>query len=179
MIARFGLWLLCLLFVGGCAGVDIDDYRGEAPLLDLKTYFNGTIDGYGIFQDRSGKVVKRFHVVIDASWVGDIGTLDEHFSYADGSTQRRVWTITRLAGGRYTGRADDVIGEAKGQASGNALRWRYVLSLPVDGKTYRVDFDDWMYLMDERVMLNRSTMSKFGFRLGELTLSFTRRGGGG
>ena len=176
MIARLGLWLLCLLVVGGCTAVDIDDYRDEAPLLDLKAYFNGTIDGYGIFQDRSGKVVKRFHVVIDASWAGDTGTLDEHFSYSDGSTQRRVWTIIRQAGGRYTGRADDVVGEAKGLASGNALRWRYVLSLPVDGKTYRVDFDDWMYLMDERVMLNRSTMSKFGFRLGELTLSFTRRG---
>ena len=122
-------------------------------------------------------MVKRFHVVIDASWQGDTGTLDEHFSYSDGSTQRRIWTITRHADGRYTGRADDVVGEAEGQARGNALRWRYVLSLPVDGKTYKVDFDDWMYLMDERVMLNRSVMSKFGLRLGELSLSFIRREG--
>ena len=174
MIIRTGLLLGFLLFIGGCAAVDIDDYRAERPLLDLKSYFSGIIDGHGIFQDRSGKVVKRFHVVIDASWQGDTGTLDEHFSYSDGSTQRRIWTITRHADGRYTGRADDVVGEAEGQARGNALRWRYVLSLPVDGKTYKVDFDDWMYLMDERVMLNRSVMSKFGLRLGELSLSFIR-----
>ncbi len=32
-----------------------------------------------------------------------------------------------------------------------------------------------MYLIDDRVMLNRATMSKFGFRLGEITLSFTKR----
>jgi hypothetical protein len=32
-----------------------------------------------------------------------------------------------------------------------------------------------MYLIDERVMLNRATMSKFGVRLGEITLSFTKR----
>ena len=55
------------------------------------------------------------------------------------------------------------------------LRWRYVLALPVDGKVYNVDFDDWMFLMDDRVMLNRSLMSKWGFRLGEVTLSFHKR----
>ena len=45
----------------------------------------------------------------------------------------------------------------------------------MDGKVYHVDFDDWMYLIDERVMLNRATMSKLGVRLGEITLSFTKR----
>ena len=67
------------------------------------------------------------------------------------------------------------MGTAAGQTSGNALNWRYTMALPVDGRTWHVDFDDWMYLVDERVMLNRATMSKFGVRLGEVTLSFTRR----
>jgi hypothetical protein len=49
------------------------------------------------------------------------------------------------------------------------------LALPVDGKVYNVDFDDWMFLIDEKVMLNRSLMSKWGFHLGEVSLSFTRR----
>ena len=120
-------------------------------------------------------MIKRFHVVIDASWKGDVGTLDEHFSWADGTTSRRVWTLTRVAPGRYTGRADDVVGQASGVAAGNALRWTYVLALPVDGRIINVDFDDWMYLMDDKVMLNRSRMSKFGVDLGELTLSFTKR----
>ena len=120
-------------------------------------------------------MVKRFHVLIEARWEGDTGTLDEHFTYSDGSTQRRVWTLTRQPDGSYLGRADDVVGEAVGELSGNALRWRYVLALPVDGKVYHVDFDDWMFLMDERVMLNRSVMSKWGLHLGEVTLSFYKR----
>jgi len=157
--------------------VDIDKYRGQTPVLELRDYFNGTLDAWGMFQDRSGKVVKRFHVLIDARWEGEVGTLDERFTYSDGSTQRRVWTITRLGPGRYSGRADDVVGEATGEAAGNALRWRYVLALPVDDKVYNVDFDDWMFLMDDKVMLNRSVMSKWGVRLGELTLSFYKRGG--
>jgi hypothetical protein len=32
-----------------------------------------------------------------------------------------------------------------------------------------------MFLVDERVLLNRATMSKFGIRLGEVVLSMTRR----
>ncbi|WEN41140.1 hypothetical protein CKCBHOJB_00681 [Thauera sp. GDN1] len=168
--ALFGLW--------GCGSVNIDDYRAERPALELREYFDGTLDAWGMFQDRSGKVVKRFHVLIEARWQGEVGTLDERFTYSDGTTQRRVWTITRLGPGRYSGRADDVVGEASGEAAGNALRWRYVLALPVDGKVYKVDFDDWMFLMDDKVMLNRSVMSKFGFRLGEVTLSFVKRAGG-
>ena len=35
------------------------DYAAEQPTLDLKTYFNGTVDAWGMFQDRSGKVIKR------------------------------------------------------------------------------------------------------------------------
>ena len=160
----------------GCGSVPVDRYRAEQPQLDLKRYFDGTVDAWGMFQDRSGAVVKRFNVVIEATWQGETGTLDERFTYSDGTTQRRVWTITKLGENRYKGTADDVVGEAVGEAAGNALRWRYVMALPVDGKVYHVDFDDWMYLVDERVMLNRSAMSKWGFRLGEVTLSFTRRG---
>ena len=50
-----------------------------------------------------------------------------------------------------------------------------MLALPVDGKVWNVDFDDWMFLIDDKIMLNRSAMSKFGFGLGEVTLSFTKR----
>jgi hypothetical protein len=167
--------LACVVGLGGCASATVESYRDEQPVRDLARYFSGTIDGWGVFQDRSGKVVKRFHVKIAASWQGSVGTLDENCTYSDGTRSRRVWTITKLDEHTYEGRADDVVGVATGTAYGNALRWRYVLRLPLDGKVYDVDFDDWMYLMDDRVMLNRSVMSKFGVRLGDLTLSFMRR----
>jgi hypothetical protein len=167
--------LAITLGLAGCAGVPVEKYRQEQPKLDLAEYFNGTLDGWGMFQDRSGEVVKRFHVVIEARWQGATGTLDERFTWSDGTTSRRVWTIVREGEDRYSGRAEDVVGTAEGESAGNALRWRYVLALPVDGKTHNVDFDDWMFLLDDKVMLNRSVMSKWGFRLGEVTLSFRKR----
>ena len=150
-------------------------YAQELPVLDLQQYFNGTLDAHGIFQDRSGKVVKRFTVVMRASWAGETGTLDEDFTYSDGSKQRRVWTLRKTAPGRFIGTAPDVVGQAIGEVAGNALRWQYVLALPVDGTVYHVDFEDWMFLMDDKVMLNRAAMSKFGFSLGAVTLSFSKR----
>lgn len=160
--------------LAGCAGPQVTDYARERPLLELDRYFNGRILAHGIFQQRGGAVVRRFTVVMDCRWEGNQGVLDEAFSYADGSTQRRVWRLTKHADGRYTGRADDVVGEAQGQTAGNAFRWNYTLRLPVDGTEVEVQFDDWMFLVDERVMLNRATMSKFGVTLGEVLLSFTK-----
>ena len=161
--------------LAGCASPQVSDYAQQRPKLELDRYFNGRIRAHGIFQKRGGEVVRRFTVVMDCHWEGNQGVLDEAFSYSDGSTQRRVWRLTKHADGRYTGRADDVVGEAEGQESGNAFRWNYTLRLPVDGKDYDVQFDDWMFLMDERVMLNKAVMTKWGIRLGEVTLSFVRR----
>jgi hypothetical protein len=169
--------LICPLTLGlaGCASTGVEQYRAEQPALDLKTYLNGRLDAWGMFQGRSGEVKKRFHVVIDAQWNGDTGVLDENFKWSDGTTSRRVWTLKKQADGTFRGTADDVIGEALGEVAGNALRWRYVLALPVDGKTWQVDFDDWMFLMDDKVMMNRSYMSKWGINLGEVTLTFVKR----
>ncbi|WP_287951714.1 MULTISPECIES: DUF3833 domain-containing protein [Diaphorobacter] len=158
----------------GCASPQVTDYAQERPQLELDRYFNGRILAYGIFQQRGGEVVRRFTVVMDCHWEGNQGVLDEAFTYSDGSTQRRIWRLTKHADGRYTGTADDVVGEAQGQTAGNAFRWNYTLRLPVDGKEYEVQFDDWMFLVDDRVMLNRATMRKFGVTLGEVLLSFTK-----
>ena len=178
-IRGFVAALLTTLVLGGCAGIDVAQYRAETPQLDLRKFFSGTVDGWGMFQDRSGKVIKRFHVVIEAKWQGDTGTLDERFTWSDfdpgDNPPRRVWTLRDTGNGRFIGTAGDVVGEALGKTAGNALRWRYVLALDVDGKVIHVDFDDWMFLVDDRVMLNRSLMSKYGFRLGEVTLSLQRR----
>ena len=163
------------LALSACAGPQISDYAAETPALDLRKYFTGTVDAWGIFTDRSGRVVKRFTVVIDCQWQGDEGVLDEAFTYSDGTLQRRGWRLKALPNGRYEGRADDVVGMATGQTKGNAFQWQYTLALPVDGKVWEVQFDDWMFLMNDRVMLNKAVMSKLGVTLGEVTLSFSRR----
>ena len=110
--------------LSGCAGPQLSDYAAQTPVLDLRTYFNGIVDAWGVFTDRSGRVVKRFKVVMDCQWQGDEGVLDEAFTYSDGTKQKRVWTLKKVGEGSFTATAPDVIGTARGTVSGNALRWR-------------------------------------------------------
>jgi hypothetical protein len=170
------LLVAALLVLAGCASPTPRDYAAERPVLDMKAYFDGTVDAWGMIQDRSGKVTRRVTVQIVGTWQGDTGTLDERFTYADGKTETRVWTI-RKQGERYVGTAADVIGEATGVAAGNALHWSYVLEAKrEDGGTVKLDMDDWMWLVDERTLVNRTRFSKFGIGFGEVTFFFRKRG---
>ena len=92
----------------GCASPQVTDYAQERPLLELDRYFTGRVLAHGVFQKRGGEVARRFTVVMDCHWEGNQGVLDEAFTYSDGSTERRIWRLTKHADGRYTGRADDV-----------------------------------------------------------------------
>ncbi|GFM67914.1 lipoprotein [Pseudomonas cichorii] len=168
------LLLACCLLLSSCSSIEVGHYRNEKPELDLPAFFSQPVKAWGMFQKRSGEVVKRFTVTIEGRKQGEQLILDEHFVYSDGTLQRRVWTLTPDGPGRWKGTAGDVIGEAIGEVAGNALRWRYTLNLEVDGKFYPVQFDDWMYLMDEDTLINRSFMSKFGVELGQVTLFFRR-----
>jgi hypothetical protein len=171
------VWLgfVAVLMLSSCANITPVAYQAEKPVLKLEEYFSGTVDGWGMFQDRSGKVIKRFSVVMRCTWQGDLGTLDEDFTYSDGTKEKRIWTIKKLPDGRYTGTAADVVGQADGSAAGNAINWQYTLALKVDGTVYNVQLNDWLYLIDNRVLLNKASMSKFGIHLGDITLSFTKR----
>jgi hypothetical protein len=167
--------LLLAAALAGCSSPQPRDYAAEKPVFDLRTYFNGAVDGWGVVQDRSGKVTRRMKVEILASWQGDVGTLDERFTHSDGKTERRVWTI-RKQGDRYTGTAHDVVGEATGQAAGNALHWTYVLAAQRDnGDSVNLDMDDWMWLLDEKTLANRTRFSKFGIGFGEVSFFFRKR----
>jgi hypothetical protein len=173
----FKTWilLLCAALLAGCGGVEVSQYREQTPALELRQFFTGRVEAWGMFQKRSGEVIKRFHVQINSRSEGDRFIMHEDFTYSDGTRQTRVWTLHPDGPGRWRGTADDVVGEAEGEVAGNALRWRYVLNLPVDGKTYQVHFDDWMFLLDENTLANRSYMTKFGFELGQVTLFFRKQ----
>ena len=157
------------MLITGC-GPTVADYKDKTPKLAFEEFFDGPVMAHGIIQSRSGKVMRRFTVDMRGSWNGDKGKLEELFVYDDGERQERTWHVTRLSDGTYTGTASDIVGTATGEQAGNAIRWNYVMQIPVDGRTYDVTFDDWMFLMPDGTMLNRSTLTKFGIRVGEVSI---------
>ncbi|MFO1256916.1 MAG: DUF3833 domain-containing protein [Gammaproteobacteria bacterium] len=153
----------------------IDFYKETVPKMDIKEYFDGPISAWGIVQDWRGRVVRRFDIQMIGKWEGDVGTLTEKFKYYDGEIQDRTWTIRKLGSGQYEGQAFDIIDKASGEEKGNAARWSYIMDLKVDDSTYRIHFDDWMWLMNDGVLINRSYLKKFGITVAELTI-FMKKG---
>lgn len=152
----------------------LSDFDGTTPEFRIEEYFLGETRAWGIFEDRFGRLRRQFTVDITGTMEGDEIVLDEHFDYADGEKDRRVWRIKILEDGRYEGRADDVVGVANGAVNGNALHWYYDLNLKVGERTVQVHFDDWMFLQPDGVLINRARVSKWGIEIGEVTLSFKK-----
>lgn len=151
-----------------------DDYRDTSPRLLLEEYFLGPVTATGIFQDRFGRVKRSFVVKMEGRWQGEEFILEEDFHYNDGAKEHRTWRLRKVDGHHYVGRSDDVVGTARGESYGNTLHWEYDLLLRVADNTWKVHFDDWMFLQPNGVLINRAKMSKFGIELGEVILFFQR-----
>lgn len=177
-MTRFLLLLGLSLSIASCGSVDVARYADQQPALSLEHFFSQPVKAWGMFQKRNGEVTKRFEVDLVSRREGNNLILDERFVYSDGTHQRRIWTLTPEENGRWSGRAGDVVGVAKGQIAGNAFHWRYRLNLPVDDSTYEVSMDDWMYLIDEDTLINRTSMSKWGVEVGQVTVFFRRQSAG-
>lgn len=163
------------LMVSGCSGTSVQRYAEEQPKIELREFFDGDIRGWGIVQDRKGRVINRFDFDMVATWDGANGVLDEKFYYYSGETQDRSWRMEQLPDGSYRGEADDIIGEAVVEQAGNALNLKYELVVPIGEKSYRFKFDDWMWRMNDDLVINRAVMRKFGIRVAELTVVMQKK----
>lgn len=172
---KYLLILILATLTIGCSKVDVMQYAENKPEFDIFSYFEGETTGWGIVQNRSGKLLRQFVVTIDGTLSDeDTMVLEEDFVWSDGAPSKRIWTIKRINASTYEGTADDVIGSAVGVSSGNALNWRYNLEVETENSTWKIFFDDWMFLQPNQVLLNKASMSKFGIHLGEITIAFTK-----
>lgn len=172
-LRRFSVLLVVLALVG-CGGMTIDEFAGTTPKFVPEEYFLGKTRAWGIFQDRFGKVRRQMVVDIDGRVEGDTLILDESFRYSDGETEQRTWRLTKVAPDRYEGTANGVVGTAVARIAGQAMNLVYDFDLKVGESVWRVHFDDWIWQQDDDVLVNRTTVSKWGFTLGEVSLFFQK-----
>lgn len=160
----------------GCTSMKIDDFQGTQPALTLEGYFEGRTTAWGLFEDRFGDVRRQFVVDIDGDWNPQTGVLvlTEDFRYSDGETDQRIWTIRKTGPNTYEGSAPDVVGTAQGTLAGNAFHWTYTMNLKVGDGTWRVGFDDWMFLQPGGVLLNRASVTKWGIEIGSVSIAFRK-----
>lgn len=169
--------LLVLTFgLAGCSPVTVQDYADNRPRLVPEEFFQGQLSAHGVIKDRGGKVIRYFNADIKAWWEDGIGTLEEDFVFDDGEPERRVWTLTPQDDGSYIGTAGDVVGDGRITLAGNSMFLDYVLRIPYNDGTLDLRIDDRMYLVNPTMLINESTMTKFGIRVGEILLVIEKRG---
>lgn len=176
-------WILVVvsLFVlAACTGKpSLDDPLISDRKLHIEEFFAGEIKGQGQYQTVFGKVRRSFTVKMRGDWNGKRLRLIEDFSFEDGSTDQRIWTLVKTGEGRWRGTAPNVIGAAIGIEDGNRFNWRYTIELPVPNaqgqtKIQRVMFDDWMWLLTDDRIFNRAYMQRLGFGFGDVSISFEK-----
>ena len=161
-------------FLMGCAGPSLERHAGQEPRLDLREYLDGPLTASGMFFDYAGRPSLSFTVDIEGSWDGDEGTLEERFTYDDGRTDERIWSIRFVDENRFVATADDAVGEARGEQRGNAARMTYRLRVPRGDGEIVVSMEDWLYLLEDGTLINRAQMRKFGLPVGELVIAFRK-----
>ena len=165
-----GFIFIVLSFFISCARIDIDEYQGREPKVTLEGFFSGDLVAYGIVRNRSGKVIRHFQAALKGNWQNGTGLVDEVFWFDDGERQTRLWKMVKQNNGSYLGTANDVEGEALIQVEGNAIRLNYRLIVPYKDKEVVLSMDDWMYQVAPGVVMNETSMSKWGFGVGKVTL---------
>jgi len=165
---------LSLFLLLSCTGNKMkpEDFKNKKPRLIIEEYLSGNVKAWGILQNRSGKVTRQFSADLNGKWDGKQLILDEKFNWSDGEIQNRKWIINKIDEHNYEGTAEDVIGKARGFSYGPIFKFEYVLLVPVKGRNIKITFDDWIFMQDDKVAINRATMTKFGIKVAELTVMF-------
>lgn len=149
-------------------------YRATLPSLRMEQFFNGTVQGHGIVRDLFGKVIRRFALTMRGAWDEAGGTLHEDFTYDDGARETRIWHVRLLQDGRYEATAPEIVGTARGTASGMAMRFHYKMRLPIQGRHMVFSFDDWMYAVDDNHVVNVNAMKLLGVKVADIVISLRR-----
>ena len=171
---RILLSFILIFLLGNCRDMNPEEYKNTEPKIKIEEYFLGNVKAWGIFQDRSGKVKRQFTAKMNGLLDGENLILNEDFSWNDGEKQQRRWTIKKTGDHNYEGTAADVVGVAKGVSYGSAFKFEYNLLIPFKNKKIKVRFDDWIFKQDDKVAINRAIVTKFGFKVGELTVFFVK-----
>ena len=171
---RLLLPFILILLLSSCSEMKPEDYKNTKPIIKIEEYFQGNVKAWGMLQGRSGEVKRQFVADMRGEFDGKNLILDETFIWSDGEKQERRWTIKKVGDNRYEGTAPDVVGTAKGVSFGSAFKFEYKLLIPYKDKKIKVRFDDWIFKQDEKTAINKATITKFGFKVGELTVFFVK-----
>jgi hypothetical protein len=152
-----------------------DEFAGKGPEFDLRQHLNGPLLCEGVIYGPTGRVSSRFVADFEAKWDGNTGRMTERFHYDSGTVQNREWHLTLGNDGSIRAEAPDVVGTGTGMQKGPAVLLEYKIRLPEESGGHVLDATDWMYLVDNGTIMNRSQFRKFGITVAELVATMRKK----
>ncbi len=144
------------------------DYSDRGPTFDLRQHLSGPMACEGVIFGPTGRVTSRFVADMHGQWNGTTGTLAEVFRYDSGTVQHRAWTLAVNPDGTIAATAPDVVGQGTGHVEGSGVVLHYRIRLTPEAGGHVLDVTDWMYLLENGTIMNRSQFRKFGIKVAEL-----------
>ena len=65
--------------------------------------------------------------------------------------------MRRIGPNRYEATANDMVGTASSKVRSHNFHWTWTLATKPGNALYNVTLEQWMYLMDDGAMVNRTT----------------------
>ncbi len=175
MALAVALYMLAQRFALGFQAQRPADYADRTPQVDIREALNGPLLCEGVIYGPTGRVTSRFVADFDAHWDGNRGFMTERFRYDSGTEQTREWRLTLGNDGNIRAEADDLVGPGEGKQQGSAVHLNYRIRLPESAGGHTLDVNDWMYMVENGTIINRSQFRKFGIKVAELVATMRRK----
>jgi hypothetical protein len=150
------------------------DYLERAPKMDVKNFFSGDLDGFAIITNPQGKIENSFVAKINGKWEENRGTVQYNYIYNGGKKDSRTWLITINDSTSYSAIGHDFIETAQGRNQGNASVVNYSLNTIFKDVKQRIDYEDKLYLVDDKSAIIVSTMRSGNKIVGEAVISLKK-----
>ena len=163
-----------LLLLSTCSDpLPVSAFKDASPGLDPVRFFTGHVRSLGVLEDRSGQPTSIVTTDCTGTAEGPDGLhMVQHLQVGTEPPATRDWHMRRIAPGQYRATANDMVGEANGEASGRAFHWHWTLALSPGNSLENVTMEQWWYLEADGSLINRTTISKLGYIAAEVTEHF-------
>lgn len=152
----------------------VSDFAGTTPAFDLVRFWTGHTHSWGVIENRAGAPTETIETDClgspEPGGVHMVQTLTE----GDGTVRHRDWHLRRGAAGAFTATANDMAGTATGRAAGRVFHWDWVWVRSPGNALKNLTMHQWMYLMPDGSMMNRTVITVLGVTVAQVTEQFAK-----
>jgi hypothetical protein len=167
--------MACLALASCGKPMPVERFAGTKPDFDPVTFWTGHTHSWGVVENRGGAPDDIIQTDCIGTPEGPDGLhMQQTLTEGDGTVKHRDWHLRRTGPDHFTATANDMVGQAQGIAAGRVFHWQWVWAIKPGNALFNVTMSQWMYAMPDGTMMNRTTISKLGVIVAEVSEQFSR-----